>query len=88
MIEEEKTNINNDSNGVVTPAMDIPDIPFLDTTVRPTNNAKSLGIIGLTTLVSGALAAGSIYVFNKIVKKKRTINKIHTFDNNQSNNEE
>lgn len=85
MIEE--TKINNGSNEIVIPAMDIPDIPFLDTVKKP-NNAKSLGIIGLTTLVTGALTAGGVYVLNKIVRKKGKIGKIHTFDNNKSNNEE
>lgn len=85
MIEE--TKINNGSNGIVTPVMEIPDLPILDAKNKP-NNAKSLGIIGLASLVSGALTVGSIYLVDKIVKKKRKICKIHTFDHKQSNNEE
>ena len=85
MIEE--TKINNGLNEIVTPAMEVPDLPILDTKNKP-NNTKSLGIIGLSTLVSGALTVGSIYVLNKIVKKKRKVGKIHTFDHKQSINEE
>lgn len=92
MNEVETTKVNPTvTDGTTEVTMDIPAIalpaiqPILDAAESPMSNKKSLGIIGLTTLAATALTAGSVYLLNKIIRrKKKEPYKIHTFDNAQS----